>query len=58
VFWNVEVTKLPAGSPNTVLGYERDVPTSGGVVLMADMSPRVMTAAQFNTATKPPTGKK
>ena len=53
VYLGVEVTKLPAGASNTVLGYESSVPTAGGPVVMADGMVKNMTAAEFTAATKP-----
>jgi hypothetical protein len=57
LYMDVDVAKLPAGSGNTVLAYEADVPAAGGPVLMADGSIRQMTAAEFSAATKPPNAK-
>lgn len=42
----------PAGASGTILGYEKDVPTSGGAVLMGDGSSRMMTAAEFQSTPK------
>ncbi len=53
IFWNVQLLKLTAGTSNTVLGYEKDAPARGGLVLMADGSVRRMTAAEFKAAAKP-----
>jgi len=52
LYWNVNITQLPAGSSNTILGYVYDVPTKGGAVLMADGSARRMTVEEFNKAPK------
>ena len=49
---NVDVYRLPGGATNTVLGYERNVPTEGGVVVMADGSTPYMTKEEFAAATK------
>ena len=48
---NVDVFKTPAGATNTVLGYERNVPTEGGVVVMADGSTPYLTREEFAAAT-------
>jgi hypothetical protein len=48
VFWNVDVTVTDNGK--YVLGYEKDVPQSGGLVLMADGSVKHMTASEFTAA--------
>jgi hypothetical protein len=54
VYWNAKVpTDFPKGTSNTVLAYDKVVPASGGVVVMGDGSPRVMTAAEFAAAPKP-----
>jgi hypothetical protein len=52
LYWNVNITQLPAGSSNTILGYVYDVPTKGGAVLMADGSARRMTVEEFNKTAK------
>ncbi len=52
LYMNVDVYKTPAGSVFTVLGYERNVPTEGGVVVMADGSTPYMTKEEFAAATK------
>jgi hypothetical protein len=54
VYWGVNPLKLTAGSSNTVLVYPGDAPANGGVVGFADGSVRVVTAAEFNAAAKPP----
>lgn len=51
-YWNVKITSLTAGATNTVLGYEKKVPTSGGLVLMADGTVKEMTAQEFASAPK------
>lgn len=44
---------MKAGSTSdTVLAYEKDVPTQGGLVLLADASVRKMSADEFKTAKK------
>jgi hypothetical protein len=40
----------PLASANAVLGYEKNVPTQGGVVLLMDGSIQRMTAQEFNAA--------
>jgi hypothetical protein len=57
IYLGVDISKLPDGSGNTVLGYEANVPMAGGPVLMADGSTRDMTAAEFAAAKKPPNAK-
>ncbi|HWG42054.1 MAG TPA: hypothetical protein VN688_04655 [Gemmataceae bacterium] len=44
--------RAPGGSSGTILGYEKDVPTSGGQVLMGDGFVKNMTAAEFQSAPK------
>jgi hypothetical protein len=43
---------MTAGTGNTVLGYEKDAPTKGGLVLMGDASVREMSADEFKNAPK------
>jgi hypothetical protein len=57
IYLGVDISKLPDGAVNTVLAYEANVPTAGGPVLMADVSTREMTAAEFAAAKKPPNAK-
>jgi hypothetical protein len=57
IYLGVDITKLPDGATNTVLGYGANVPTAGGPVLMADASTKEMTAAEFAAAKKPPNAK-
>jgi hypothetical protein len=55
LYWGVSMADLrnsKAGMSNTILGYEKDVPTAGGTVLMADASTQVMTADDFKSAAK------
>jgi hypothetical protein len=52
VLWGVRITDMTAGASNTVLGYEKDVPTKGGLVLMGDAFVREMSADEFKNAPK------
>jgi hypothetical protein len=52
VLWGVHVTAMPSGASNTVLGYEKDVPTKGGLVLMGDAFVKQMSADEFKNAPK------
>ena len=47
IFWNVNVRTT---NGKYVLGYEKDVPKWGGLVLMADGVVKPMTAGEFSTA--------
>ena len=58
VYWGTNPTKLTTGSSNTVLVYPGDAATNGGLVGLADGSTRMMTAAEFDAAAKPPAPKK
>jgi len=55
VQWGASLKNMTAGTSNTVLGYEADVPTKGGQVLMGDASVRTMTAQEYQAAPKPKT---
>jgi hypothetical protein len=52
IIWGSSIKNMTAGTSNTVLGYEKDTPTKGGQVVMADGSVQTMTAKQFEAATK------
>jgi prepilin-type processing-associated H-X9-DG protein len=52
VLWGATLQSMTAGTSNTVLGYEADVPTKGGNVLMGDGSVRIMTVPEFQAAPK------
>jgi len=60
-YWNVRIEDMikGAGTSNTVIAYEKDVPTKGGLVLIGDTSVRRMTAQEFAQAPKatPPSKK-
>jgi hypothetical protein len=54
VLWGAKVPQdFPQGTSLTVLGYDKDVPTKGGLVLMGDGSVQNMTLAEFNAAPRP-----
>jgi hypothetical protein len=50
VIWKSTFQAMKAGAANTILGYEKDAPASGGLVLMADGNVRTMTADEFKKA--------
>lgn len=53
ILWGSDPQNAPGGASNTVLGYVKDVPENGGVVLMLDGTVRpTMTPAEFNAAPK------
>jgi hypothetical protein len=52
VYWKASATNAPAGTSNTVLAYDADVPTKGGAVAMLDGTARKMTAEEFKNAAK------
>jgi hypothetical protein len=54
ILWGAQVPgDFPQGTSLTVLGYDKDVPTKGGPVLLGDASTKIMTAAEFNAAPRP-----
>jgi hypothetical protein len=50
--YNSSIQNMPAGTEKTILAYEKEVPTSGGLALMADGMVRPVTADQFKKAPK------
>jgi hypothetical protein len=50
--YGVPLSAMRSGTSNTVLGYEKDTPTKGGLALYADGSVRPLTAQQFAAAVK------
>jgi hypothetical protein len=52
VYWGATLQKMTQGSSNTVLGYEKDTPASGGLVMMGDGTVKKMTAEEFAKAPK------
>jgi hypothetical protein len=54
VRWGLRIpSDFPDGMSNTVLLYEKDVPTRGGPVVMGDGSYRTMTADEFRSSPAP-----
>jgi len=51
-FYNVRLTQMTEGTSNTILAYEKDVPSKGGLVLLGDGSVRKVTADEFKKAPK------
>jgi hypothetical protein len=52
VYMGATIQSMVNGSSNTVLGYEKDVPKSGGLVMMGDGSVKKMSADEFAKAPK------
>jgi hypothetical protein len=50
-FYNVGIAQMTAGTSNTILAFEKDVPTKGGLVLMGDGSVKKVSAVEFKNAT-------
>jgi hypothetical protein len=50
--WNADVNDAPAGTANTILGYEKEAPNRGGAVLMLDGSAKTLTAREFQETAK------
>src|SRR5262249_40125763 len=58
VRWGLRIGRdFPAGTSNTVLLYEKNVPTKGGPVVMGDGGFRMMTAEEFKQSPLPVTEK-
>jgi len=55
-YYGVTLVQMTEGSSNTVLAYDKDVPTKGGLVLFGDGSVKKLTAGEFKKA--PKAGKK
>jgi len=51
-FYGVGLREMKAGTSNTVLAYEKAVPTTGGYALFGDGSVKMLTPAQFKSAVK------
>jgi hypothetical protein len=49
--FGVKLTEMPEGTSNTVLVYEKDAATKGGIVGYADGSVKKLTADEFKKAT-------
>jgi hypothetical protein len=45
--YGVRLTEMTEGASQTVLAYEKDVPANGGLVVMADGTPRQVTPQEF-----------
>jgi hypothetical protein len=57
VRWGLRIPgSFPEGTSNTVLLYEKDVPTQGGAVVMGDAGFRMMTAEEFKNSPLPVSG--
>jgi predicted small lipoprotein YifL/predicted RecA/RadA family phage recombinase len=52
VYWNVRLHNLPDGTSNTLLGYTWNVPTEGGIALMADGAVKNMKKDEFEQVPK------
>jgi hypothetical protein len=54
IIWGVHIVKdMPNGTSVTVLGYEKDVPAKGGLVLMGDGMVKEMNVREFEAAPRP-----
>jgi len=51
-YYGVGIAQMTEGTSNTILAYEKDAPTKGGVCLYGDGSVRKLTADEFKKATK------
>jgi hypothetical protein len=49
-FYGVRIVEMTEGTSNTVLAYEKDVPTKGGYALYGDGSIKKLTADEFKKA--------
>src|SRR5262249_15927584 len=52
VYWGVDPSKLPQGTSDTVLAYEKELAAGSRYVLMADVSAKTLTTAQCEKAPK------
>jgi hypothetical protein len=49
-FYGVGIAQMTAGTSNTILAFEKDAPTKGGLVLMGDASVKKVSADDFKKA--------
>ena len=54
VIWNTSPALMTDGPSKTILAYEKDAPTMGGVVLLGDGATKYMTQQEFQAAPKAP----
>lgn len=52
IFWGANPNLAPAGASRTILGYVKDVPEKGGVVLLLDGTTPTITAQEFKAMAK------
>jgi hypothetical protein len=50
MIWNTSSALMAEGPSRTILAYEKDAPTKGGVVLLGDGSVKNMTLKEFQSA--------
>lgn len=50
-FWDVGIANMPDGAGKTILGYEKDAPEKGGIVLFGDAVVKELTADEFKKTT-------
>ena len=52
ILWGASNPRNGTNASNTILGYEKDAPSAGGLVLMGDGNVKNMTAEEFQSAPK------
>src|SRR5262245_4086406 len=50
-FYNVRITDMTEGTANTILAYEKELPSKGGFALYGDGTVRKLSADEFKKAT-------